>query len=166
MHTDGGVNKLVKPRFGPPPSFDKGPRTNLKESQKRGLRFQRKVEKGLASAKELALRTGGYRTDELMAGPWVYYNDATDRERYSQPDILLFNHDERQLLILECKLAHSRYAWAQYKHYQCLLRLMYPEYTLCGIEVCNSYDPMECFSELVEFLQPHSHDFASYLWLD
>jgi hypothetical protein len=152
------------PRFGPKPSFDSGSKYKLRPSAQDGLRFQGKVERLCQNKCDLLDKSAGYTFDEVMCGPWIYYKDVHGMERYSQPDILLFSHALKQLVILECKRQHTRYAWGQYKHYQALLRLMYPDYQICGIEVCKIFDPMESYAVLVESLKPHTFDFAAYLW--
>jgi hypothetical protein len=135
-----------------------------RESQKNGLRFQAVVEKVCTNPGSEAYRFA-QSFDQVLCGPWIYYTDANNTARFSQPDILLFDHSAKRLLILECKLQHTRYAWGQYKHYQALLSLMYPQYNICGIEVCKSIDPMESYSVVLTEIRPHTYDFASYLWL-
>lgn len=166
QHTEGGIADLPTPTYGPKPSFDNnGDRHRMRASHRSGLRFQAAVERSCSNAEQLVNHAPNFTPSIVKCGPWIYYKDAFGRNRFSQPDVLLINEEQRQLIILECKLNHSRYAWGQYKHYQGLLRLMYPEYNICGVEVCKAIDPTESYAVQVEELKPHSHDFACYLWL-
>jgi hypothetical protein len=166
-HSTEGISNSVIPHFGPRPAF-----TNTigfshvpKASQRNGLRFQSVVEKAcLTRDKDFDRFT--HRFSEVMCGPWIYYVDAHGVTRYSQPDVLLFDHVSKKLLIIECKLNHTRYAWGQYKHYQALLRLMYPAYSISGIETCKNVDPMESYAIMLDSIRPHTFDFACYLWID
>ena len=99
-HIDGVIDTSKVPRFGPRPSFDNGATGHkTRASQINGLRFQRKVEEACRVPETLALRTA-HSYNEVMCGPWIYYHTVEGKERYSQPDVLLFNHASKVLTII------------------------------------------------------------------
>lgn len=162
-HSPDGISSSTKPVFTDIPAFGTA-KYNLRASQQRGLVFQRKVEIAALNSAVLDKYSDKYPFTKVLIAPWISYKDAKGKERVSQPDILLLDAVNEVLLVIECKLRHTRYAWAQYKHYEALLRLMYPTWEICGIEVCQYIDPTESAMELVTAIRPHQHDLACFLW--
>jgi hypothetical protein len=165
-YNSAGIFPSSIPYFGPKPSFATNITHKQKTSFKNGLRFQRAVEESLRNSEISGKIFSVQSPKNIEIGPWIWYLDARKATRFSQPDILLFYPEEKNITIIECKLSHTRSAYGQYKHYEALIRLMYPEYNVCGIEICRSIDPSEAYIKVVDTLDFHNLDFAAYLWLN
>lgn len=79
------------------------PRPPMTQAQRRGVRYERIVQK------ELEARHG----IEYLPSPWIRYTLSDGRDRYCQPDGLLIRPDVGTITIVEVKLSHTERAFEQ-----------------------------------------------------
>jgi len=75
-------------------------------------------------------------------GPWVVFRDSTDRDRWCQPDGLLFDPARNRIVVTEIKLRHCSEAYYQLFDLYCpVVRCLFPTWHVSGVEICRWFDP-------------------------
>jgi len=125
-----------------PPPFISNKRRYGRRAE--GIRYEGKVHGYLDG-----LHEGCY-----VSSPWFVFTEVgVERERWCQPDALLFDIPNGRITIVECKLQHTADAWWQLKWlYLPVISRAFPndkwEYALC--EVVKWFDPAVAFPEKVK----------------
>ena len=136
-------------------------KSGLSKAQKAGYVFQENVLEALVDGR-LQFADNSFT---LYYEQWISYVDAQNQGRVSRPDIVLVWEKSRKILLIECKLNHSRLALAQYAHYSSLLKAIYPHYKISGLEISKTYDPFEAAWPLVRELKDEYTEFSTFLWV-
>ena len=92
----------------------------------------------------------GIYGERYVPGPWISWLDTSGRERFCQPDGLLFDFMAGRITIIEIKLKHTADAWKQIKRkYEPRVREIFPSplWTISACEVVHWYDPHTYFPE-------------------
>jgi hypothetical protein len=126
------------------PPFVKNP--YRKGARGRGLAYEAKVHK------EFEERfPEGY-----VAGPWFRFRAVGDKkDRWCQPDGLLFVPQIQRIFLIEIKLRHTADAWWQTRLlYLPILAHLFPEsmWDFCICEVVRWFDPATSFPESFDML--------------
>lgn len=99
----------------------------------------------------------------LLPGPWIEFTDS-GKTRWCQPDGLLIDPWEGRLIIVEVKYQHTERAWWQLRRlYGPLAKRLFPDYSICLVELCRWYDPAVYFPESVHLLSDYTQASPTFL---
>ena len=92
--------------------------------------------------------------ERYIASPWFKFGEVgVGKARWCQPDGLLFNFEQGQITVVECKLQHTSDAWWQLKWlYLPVLARAFPgtHWKFALVEMTKWYDPATAFPEKVK----------------
>lgn len=96
--------------------------------------------------------------DFFLPSPWLRFTaiHTGEKERFCQPDGLLFDFATGILTLVEIKLKHVAAAWWQTRHlYQPVVRKLFPTtlWTISVCEVVRHIDPHTAFPEKFNYAQ-------------
>ena len=108
-----------------------------------------------------------------VPGPWFHYREiGKEKNKWCQPDGLLFIPRLGKVYIIETKLKHTSDAWWQLKHlYLPVVAKLFPPnlWEYCLIEVVRWYDPQINFQEKVrmcpDVLSVEPGEFGVHIWM-
>lgn len=124
MKTRDTVIDLTAAEWSDRPDFARS--SGRTASQRKGLRYERKIEEDL---KELY-------GDSLKCGPWIKFTDRRGTG-YAQPDFIVDLPD--RVLIIECKLTYKPKAKDKLRRvYARLIRMLNSKPRLC-VQVCRGF---------------------------
>lgn len=118
-----------------PPPWAKPLPKGANDRRQAGVRYERRCQEHFLS------RFG----DFYVPGPWFIFKEfGQEKQRWCQPDGLLFDVRARRIYLLEFKLAHTSDAWWQLNHlYLPVVAKAFPPdlWDYITIEVCRWFDP-------------------------
>lgn len=99
-----------------------------------GLQYERRVQRDLREQ----------YPDHYAVGPWLkYWRRRKARPNWCEPDGLFVDLSLGLIFICEIKIAHTAYAWWQVReqYTPVVRRLVGPEWSIGGVEICHHADP-------------------------
>ena len=111
-------------------------------SKGRGLRYE-------AQVTDMLERTLDQDKWVCIPGPWFWFIDQLNRERYAQPDWLGICPSEGKIAIVEVKLTRVYKAWWQLNAlYYPLVKYVFPEWDVALVEVATKVRHFELPSQV------------------
>lgn len=126
----------------------------LRGNRRQGILYEKKAQEYLINK----INQAGLKHIEVKTNPWIIYQELQDKQmagssvRYCQPDMLVIDHSEKLVRIIEIKLSHTADAFFQVRRlYEPVLRLIYDNYDFAAMEITQWYDPHVRFPESFYF---------------
>lgn len=115
-----------------------------KGARAEGIRYEKKALEYLK--KQVEKRKDEY---ELILSPWLVFRSGQNpKDRFAQPDALLYHQESKTITIVEVKLQHTAAAWWQVRQlYEPILRHIYPGFRFEALEIVRWLDPRTPFPE-------------------
>jgi hypothetical protein len=136
------AGRVISAQYTTEPKFPT-PGTTSK-AQRLGKRYEHKVRKAIAKLNP---------KQTVVSGPWVTFMNASGSLRYCQPDIVMFDEEQKKAIIFEVKYTHTIDAYHQLKNlYLPTLQFIHRDYQFMLVEITRSYDGALKFPEEIEEL--------------